>query len=42
MSSETQTEPRPHRNVARLVANVVTGTYIVFAVVHLLRDLVLR
>jgi len=41
MSSETRTEPRPHSNVARVV-NVVTGTYIVFAVVHLLRDIMLR
>jgi len=28
--------------VARVIVNVVTGTYIVFAGVHLLRDLVLR
>jgi len=42
MPSETRTEPRPHSNVARVVAKVVTGTYIVFAVVHLLRDIMLR
>ena len=42
MSSEVRTERRPQTNFARVVVNAITGSYIVFAGVHLLRDLLLR
>lgn len=42
MPSESQTDRGTRNNLARVIINVVTGTYIVFAGVHLLRDLVLR